>query len=498
MKKGLFFWFSVFVTVGIIAAGVFFLGKAPEAGNPVDAIPAIDTSLPHMAMRVHENQLEAGIPERFREMAGEEGAPGVKAVEKILPLLSEARETAGVFAWQENAPHLYFCSLLGKEDIESIEKGELPAGWNADGEQVKLEPSDVAGAFKLSLEGGWDLLLRPEGKLLFAGLSAEDLDTMKQVLGGNGERFAFDWNVESEWPAHMSLFDGGMVAQALVMDGCEVGNVPLSMEMAWNNRGSEGDVRWKAKGLSDFAPEDIRNILTPVKWSGEWYLPEPGIMSMGMAMPAEIPGTTSADVVLPEWSELLNLDAETIIDTLKGPVLITMGGNSRMLMFSFPGFLMQLPGRGEAGKNLVMKLWEGDWNRFGLKPIPIPGFDVGGSSMTPLSLVAAARDDMAVAGIISPGDIGDPKPLPASVVDSGEALMWLSIDFQRAADALETIASAGAIADRVGVTENRDINVEEVVSLASELRSMGQVTLVINDLENGGGTWRKPAASTED
>lgn len=498
MKKGLFFWFSVFAAAGMIAAGVFFLGKVPEAKSPADAIPAIDTTAPHMAMRVHEGQLEAGIPERLREMAGEEGAAGMNAAETILPLLAEARETAGVFAWQDNAPHLYFCSMLEKEEIESIEKGELPAGWAVDGKPVKLEPSDVPGAFKLPLEDGWELYLMPEGRLLFAGLSPDDLDAMKKVLGGYGERFAFDWNVESEWPAHMVLFDGGMVAQALVMDGYEVGNVPLSMEMAWNNRGDEGDVRWKAQGLSEFAPEDIRNMLTPVKWSGEWYLPEPGIMSMGMAMPAEIPGTTSADVVLPEWSELLNLDAETIIDTLKGPVLVTVGGNSRMLMFSFPGFLMQLPGRGEAGKDLVMKLWGGDWNRFGLKPIPIPGFDVGGSSMTPLSLVAAARDDMAVAGVISPGDIGEPKPLPATVVDSGEALMWLSVDFQRAADALETIASAGAIADRVGVTENSDINVDEVVSLASELRSMGQVTLVINDLENGGGTWRKPAASTED
>jgi hypothetical protein len=73
-------------------------------------------------------------------------------------------------------------------------------------------------------------------------------------------------------------------------------------------------------------------------------------------------------------------------------------------------------------------------------------------------------------------------------VGKEEAVLWFFADLQKAADALESLSRITDLADRFGVDETPDP--EDIARLIREMRSMGQVTLVVHDLGSGMGSWK--------
>lgn len=490
MRKGLFFWFSVLLAAGIIGGAVFFFGKTPEKiFDATRAIPAIEAESPHLFLVVEAGQIEPGIPSRMIQKAEEGSRPMLRAIDDLMPLFSFAEKSAAVVAWNSNEPVFYGCFLLPGEMAADLKAGKLPVLWLEQSSGLALAPSDREGFLQLSAGSGkLALSVRMEGDLLMASLSTDGVEKMFRVFSGSEEGIDTEFSVERSWPAHLRLFDGHFLAQIASVRGIEAPDAPIGGEIAWSSHGESGEIAWKIDGLLEWIPENIRARLVPNDWKQQVYLPDPLIAAAGLSVPEGVEELADEDFDIPGWIMDSGLDRESLAGLLPGPMIVTVGGQSRIFLFSLPGLLAQLPDRGGEGIKWVEGLWASKWAGFGLNPKPMEGFPAGGMLTVPLSIVAAAREDLAIAGVISNSSLGDQFPV-SRVVDLGgqKALMWMYADFPKMADALENLAKIGNLADRFGVKGSA--TPEEILDAADEMRSLGRVSMVMHDIGSGRGHW---------
>lgn len=489
MRKGLYFWFSLLLAAGIIGGVVFFFGKTPEKVLDVTrAIPAIDAESPNLFIALEAGQIEPGLPDQFFKKTDEEAGPLLAVIDDLMPLFSFAEQSAAAVAWHDNEVVFYGCFLLTKEMAADMKAGKLPAAWLEQSSGLALEPSETGELLDLSAGGGKVLFkVRTEGDLLMASMSPEGIDKMSRALSGEDKRMDTVFTVESLWPAHLSLFDGRVLAQAASARGIMVPDAPIGGEIAWNSKGDSGEIAWMIKGLQEWVPENIRSRLSPHDWSEQIYITDPLIAAAGFSVPGGLDELAGKDLDIPEWVTGSGLDRASLAGLLSGPIMLTVGGQSRVFLFSLPGALLQLPGRGVDGINWIEGLWGGKWAGFTLTPKPLDGFTAGGALTIPLSVVAAARDDLAIAGVITSSSLGKTLPVKEiAPVRDEKALFWLYADFPKVAEALENIVKLGSLADRFGV---ESATPDEVFATAREFRSLGKVSLVLNDLESGRGGW---------
>ena len=107
----------------------------------------------------------------------------------------------------------------------------------------------------------------------------------------------------------------------------------------------------------------------------------------------------------------------------------------------------------------------------------------------PFTVMAAANDGMAFAGLINESSLGSMTPVDKIIHLGGErSILWFYADLPKAADALESLSRMADLAELFGVDEAPDA--QELARLVGQLRSLGQVTLVIHDLGSGRGGWK--------
>lgn len=497
MRKGLYFWFSVLFAAGIIGGAVFFFGKTPEKVLDVTrAIPAIDAESPHLFVALEAGQIEPGLPGQFVKKTDENAGPVMAVIDDLMPLFSFAKQSAAVIAWQANEVVFYGCFLLTKEMAADLKSGKLPAVWLEQSSGLALTPSETGELLDLSAGGGKVLFkARTEGDLLMVALSPEGINKMSGTFSGESTRIDTVFSVERHWPAHLRFFDGRLLAQAASARGAEVPDAPIGGEVAWNSKEDSGEIEWNIKGLRDWVPENIRTRLSPHDWSEQIHIPDPLIAAAGLSVPGGLDELAGKDLDIPEWVTGSGLDGASLAGLLSGPVMLTVGGQSRVFLFSLPGALLQFPDRGVDGTNWIEGIWGGKWAGFTLTPKPLDGFTTGGFLTIPLSVVAAARDDLAIAGLITISSLGKTIPVKEiAPVRNEKALFWLYADFPKVAEALENIVKLGSLADRFGVESSTP---DEVLSAARELRSLGKVSIVLNDLESGRCGWTDGAQSEE-
>lgn len=491
MRKGLFFWFSILVAAGVIAGTVFFFGKVPErVVDTAMAIPAIDMDSPRFFFEAESGQLGPELPEKMAEEADESVRSLVSGLSDLLPLVAIAERSSVLGAWVANEPVFYGSFLLQPQHLKDIQEGRIPGPWLESSSGLTLGPSEREGVLRLTAgRGRVVLFLRGDREFLLASHSLEGLDRMAKALEGSQERFKADLTVEPSWPAHLALFDGKLISQAASLRGLKAPDAPIALELAWNSRQDSGEIAWKAEGLKEWLPEKIREKVTPMAWSGPVHFPEPLIAALGVYVPEGLGGMIEKGLSVPDWMEEAGFDRSSLADLIEGPLLASVGGQSRVLLFSLPGILLQLPSRGAEGIRWIEGLWSNKWARFAFSPQPVPGFTSGGRLSIPFTMIAAANEDMVLAGVISDSTLGRPVPVDQVVpVGKEEAVLWFFADLQKAADALESLSRITDLADRFGVDETPDP--EDIARLIREMRSMGQVTLVVHDLGSGMGSWK--------
>lgn len=491
MRKGLFFWFSIILSAGIIGGAVFFFGRTPDRVLDVTkAIPVIDVESPHILIVLEAGQIQPGIPEHLAGRIDTEARLILGVVDDMMPLFSFASQSAAALAWDSNSLVFYGCFLLPEEMVSDINAGIIPSAWLEESSGLTLAPSETEGILDLSAGSGRILFkLKTEGKLLMAALSPGDIERMSLALSDADSRMEMKFSLEGTWPAHLKFFDGRILAQAASLRGLKSPDSPISGEVSWNSRGESGELAWILKGLEEWLPETIRSDLTPHEWNEKVHLPEPLIMAAGIAVPGGLERFAAGrDDAIPDWLKGSGMEGGSLEELLPGPLLVTLGGQSRVFLFTLPGILLQLPDRSGIGIKWVEGLWGGKLAGFGLTPKPLDGFSSGGVLSIPFTAVAAARDDLAIAGLINSSSLGNPLPIrDYAQLGGGKALLWFYGDFSKAAEAVDNISKLGSFAERLGAGSS---TADEYLQAARDLRSLGKVSLVVHDPGSGRGSWK--------
>jgi hypothetical protein len=333
------------------------------------------------------------------------------------------------------------------------------------------------------------MYLETADRLVLVSLQEGGIAKMRNALEDPGARLDVRWTVETGWPGHLYLHDGGVLAASAAMQGRNVGDDPVRLEAAWRKTGDDGLLAWTVSGIEGWIPDIIQESLAGYGWQEEFFIPDPLIAAAGFNLPAEFSTMPEIKSELLQVSEALGVEIQLLGKILEGPLFLAFGGQSRFLVVNLPGFLVEIPGRGAAGEKFIEGLWNRHWMRLSLTPKPLPGLETGGTLAVPLTVVGAASEELALLGAMEESGLKKRVPI-RDVVDLPEsALAWMYLDFPRAADSLENIARAGSLAQRVGLSGGEDL--EDIALAAEELRKFGRILMVMEDYRKGRIRWEQ-------
>ncbi len=499
MRKNLCFWLTVIVAASVIAGGFLFFGRKPVTETVTEALPLVSEGVPHALLTVQGNRIKTRLPETLAEEASPRARPYVHLMEgMILPLAGLSEEAALLATWAEqgNRADLYGVFRFSRENVSMLSSGKIPDEWKEVLPEASVERAGKKGRYRLvTAADAPAMYLETVDRLVLLSLYESGLERMREALKNPEMRAKVFWTLETDWPGHMYLHDGGSLAASAAMQGHDVGNDPVKIEMAWRQKTGEGLLAWTVSGLEGWIPDTIRNNLSGYGWSEKLFVPDPLIAATGFNLPRGFSTAREISAELPEAAEALGVRTELLEKVLEGPLIVAVGGQSRFLMMNLPGFLVEMPDRGAPGMELVERIWDRNWMRLSLTPKPLEGFKAGGSLSVPLTVVGAASEDLAVLGAMDESGLKKRVPLREAVDLPESALGWVYVDFPKAADAMENIARAGSLAQRVGLSGGDDL--ENIATAAEELRRLGKLMIVIEDYKNGRISWEQPPQAEE-
>ena len=180
--------------------------------------------------------------------------------------------------------------------------------------------------------------------------------------------------------------------------------------------------------------------------------------------------------------------------------MASLGGSSKLFVFSLPGFFLQLPDRGEEGTAFVSSFWNQDWGLLVPSVEPLEGFASGGSASIPFSLLGAARPDMVWMGLLDSESLRPDRLkkladyIPA-LRESPTALLWMYLDAPRLGAALQNLARVGKTAEKFGQTVGMDLS--DMADMAAGLSRLGKVSAVFFTPERGSMEWENPSSANK-
>ena len=491
MRKGLFFWGGFILCFAIIGLAIFFMGKQPEQRAITEPIPIPEPSAPYVYLEGKGDVFDFDLPEELVKETGQ-ARPFLLAVQGFSPVLSYSQQGASLITWESNQPHLYGSALFSLATTQSLEKGEFPQEWKEIEEQISITKEEDGSVVLMGSSGMPPLYVHIDGGLTLLSTSREGLNLMKEVLNNTKDKLDMSWKVSADWASHFRFYDGGIFSQLLSLDGVEVSLVPFTFDAAWNENEEKGELRWKTTGIEGVIPAPILERLSPIRWDNRIVVPEPLMLAGGLNVPDVAHMDIEQDLT-EEIPEGFPFSSEEILELLKGPLCVTVGGSSKFIFFSLPGILLQLPDRGVAGVKLVNEFWSQEWRVLVPSIQGLEGFHAGGTSDVPLTVVGAAREDLAIFGVMQKDEIQVEKKISSTVPalkNNSEAFAWLYAHGARLADAFDVVARASAMAGKLG--SDIGVNVEELARGAEKIRNIGEISLVMPSINEGYIRWTAP------
>ena len=250
------------------------------------------------------------------------------------------------------------------------------------------------------------------------------------------------WQQEKEWPAHIEICDGGTITADMKY------KFPITIEAAWRSLEAKkpgdpnGEVRWQFTDLDKSVESYISSNMKPKKWlTSECVIPDPLLLSAGVNIP-ELKGEPKDwPFPLSSMGELaldMNLKKDQINEILSGQTVFSLGGVNRILWFTLPGLLVEFSGKEALMKEFVDSFWSSLF--FGAETKPIEGYSAGGAAEVPFSVLCAAQDNIAVAGLISPTSLRAKNRLGTFLKDDESAVGWVLADMPRIGGTLSEMA----------------------------------------------------------
>lgn len=483
MKKSHFLWVGAILAV-LLVLSVFFLGRTPFTIPTWSVLPALDESVPHILF-VGKGQ---ALPSS-ELMDPLEGVLPLQPVRNVLndflPFLEHMDQFAFFISLEEGLPGVYGAFYFqDDEDLVSLKKGELPPSWGEAPRDVILEQKE--GDFVLSA-GGSRFLLRTKDRMILLADRAEKLERMARVMDKEFPGMAVAWSLHPEWSTHLRLYDAGHLGDILFMGGIELGTVPLSAEISWRNGPQGHDLAWRFGGVGEILSKwGFSKKGSSKVWDRPMTLASPSLLTVGVDLP---PGFLERfrGSIEPDWAGDLGFSRSQTEGLLSGPVVFSLGGRSKLFLFSAPGVYCQLFDRGDLGRELVDRLWNVSWSSLAERREDLEGLPFGGGVSRPFSVVGAAKDDRVIVGLLDPLQVvGTSTPARFLPFDPGESFFWFYGDFPELASTLKKWVRLGEYARNVGFEVGE---MKETFDRIEKLRSVGRLSLVLRNPFEGWASW---------
>lgn len=490
MRKSVTFWGAFLLGGALILVVLLFGGRMPEVRTPGAAIPWPEESSPY----VYYEGKGKGFPSDFAETLTKRNDTAARFLGRVRPFLDILRfsdETAFLLKWENNVVNLSVAATYPRSVLKSLERGEIPESWQSI-KGIALQKKDAGkGTVLTGPSPVFPLHIAVDGGILLMASSEEPIAMMVAMLQGNRSA-AVAWSLESSWENHIRIFDGGLFAQLAAIEKIPVSMGTLGIDVAWTKSAKEGRLRLRAEGLAGLLPASLREALRPVSWGDRPYAVEPFIASFGVNLPGYAV-QRMGDLKLKDLSNIVGSTQPEMQAFLPGPVVGSLAGKSKFLVFTLPGLLFQFPGRGDMGKTVVESFWKNDLNSFVPKVTPLEGFTVGGTATIPFSILGAAAEDMVALGIIDRESLKRRTPLSSYMPvlkKNDSALFWLYLDAPRLGEAVQSISGIARSVEKIGETVGMDVR--EFDETAMFLKGLGKITFVMTSVEEGLLEWTVP------
>lgn len=464
------FIFLVLVTLSVL---VLFGIRGPEGRHPKSAIPRPKEGVPFLYVETADSAtLSSILQAAFALDRG--GSFGRESLPLIRRILENSCEAAALITLEGRALQLQLSARSSRDALYPITENS--------GRGESLSP--VAGSPAYKVRGGI---------VLFA-TAAERIADMDRALDDPSLSFKSATELDRTAPNRLLLSDGGFISSTGSIEGLPTTKGALLLSAGWREESDGGIMEWKIHGLSSILPPSVLQSLERANWGTDISFPEPLVAALGVNFPTLPEGRfirENYDGLL----EPLAAYRRWIDEIFPGPCVFSLSGRSKFLVFSLPGFLMELPGRGTKGMEFVDYLWNKEWKSLVPGVEKLEGFQSGGTAVIPFSILAAANSDTLRLGLIDREALKQERFHPIGHYAPGlanldEAISWGYVDLEKFAVAMRTLSMTGRMAGKIGM--NIKSGASSILTVTDLLEGLGTVALLMTGPGEGMLEWARP------
>jgi hypothetical protein len=460
------------ITAAILVHSLGTVHIASPQTSLLKLLPDIEPGVPAAVI----SALKGEFPEDLARVMSCGGAVSSPLMSFFAPVFDAADAMAMVAVFREDGQAIYGVFIPTVEEYDALRLGALPYAWKKRFASPELRPTDRHGLFQLTAADiPSPIYIIAEDGVSFVADSLLDIGRIMDIHNGAAGGIKRKWSLTAERGGHAFFSDGGVLRSWMT-------NTPpnpveaLELEASWV---SSPDIRvtaadWRVSGAEHFIPKNFLDSLQKDDWSRtDVFMPDPLALSFGMVLPD--PGRSMSPMPSPlqyfaDQLKSMGLRRAEIRTLLTGRTAFSVGGRTRVLWFDLPGLALDLPERGEVSYKMIEKFWSEKF--FGVEPDPVEGFERGGLTNLPFTVLAAANAERALISLVAP-DAKQSHEARETLSSVTDAAAWIYLDFPILGAALAEIPTLNSML--YGDNEEVSFGEESANSLKNAMGALGRV-----------------------